>query len=146
MPTSALKNKKRKLTTASLPSPQRRKTANVLTMGASSDTIMTGDDAHREAQVNLIHLPPAQRQQFYKEVFSKRVEPLTHISEPDECNEWPDLRDEILEAYLRYTTFSVKVWANVRILMGKRATRSMWLPRGVSRRPSLTFVLYPSLS
>jgi hypothetical protein len=107
-----LKNKKRKLTTVSLPSPQRRKTANALTMGASSDTIMTGDDAHREAQVNLIHLPAAQRQQFYKQVFSKRVEPLTHISEPDECNEWPDLRDEILEAYLRYTTFSVKVWAN----------------------------------
>ena len=65
-----------------------------------------------EPEVNLAHLEPVQRAQFLKQHFSKRVEPLAYIDEPDECNLWPEFRDEIVEAYLHNTTFSVQVWAN----------------------------------
>lgn len=65
-----------------------------------------------DPKVKLIHLTPAQRQEFYKSRYAKRVEPLAHIAPPEECTEWPDLREEILDAYLRYTTFSVRVWTN----------------------------------
>ena len=60
----------------------------------------------------LVDMDYEGRQQFYKDLFSRNVEPLAHIAPPDECSLHPQFKDEILAAYFRYTTFTVKVWVN----------------------------------
>lgn len=41
-----------------------------------------------------------------------QVELLHHIEIPQECEDYPALAEEIMDAYLHYTKFSVKVWIN----------------------------------
>ena len=107
--------KKRKLTIATPLRPQRRNRKH------SMDTIMatqfdnnesTSTSAPPQEEPSLYHLSPQQRQQFYRHFFGRNVEPLTIITEPQECQQWPELSDEIIEAYLHYTTFTIKVWTN----------------------------------
>lgn len=108
--------KKRKINDTSLPQSQERTTSPINTGMA---TTYSSDSGYRslsqspsDSTTSLIHLPPAQRQQAYKEIFIKRVERLSHISEPDECAKYPELHNEILDNYLRFTTFTVDVWTN----------------------------------
>lgn len=69
-------------------------------------------DVDTQIQVSLLDLSAEQRQQYYKEEFRRYVEPLEYLSHPDLCNTFPELAYEILEAYLRWVTFSVPVWVN----------------------------------
>jgi hypothetical protein len=69
-------------------------------------------DAEGQQSVDLHSLSAEERQHLYKQYYGKNVEPLTHILAPDECSAYPELADEIFTAYLRYTTFAVKVWIN----------------------------------
>lgn len=90
-----------------------------------------------EPEVNLAHLEPVQRAQFLKQYFRKRVEPLAYIDAPDECTVWPGFNDEIIEAYLRYTTFTVKVWTNY-----DAATKKFYLDD--RQQDCGKIILYPS--
>ena len=61
---------------------------------------------------NLVEMSAEQRQAHYKQFFGKQVEPLKFISTRDIYNEHSDLWEEIVEAYLQHTTFSVGDWVN----------------------------------
>lgn len=65
-----------------------------------------------ETQNFLESLSLQDREQHFKRHFIKKVEPLSHLSRPDLCAIFPTFEAEIIEAYLLYTTFTVKVWAN----------------------------------
>ncbi|KAK3703089.1 hypothetical protein LTR37_014700 [Vermiconidia calcicola] len=80
-----------------------------------SDSHAQSDADHHDrvgAEIDLTLMSVEAREKYYKECFSKMVEPLKCLSEPDLCNTFPELKIEIIGAYLRYTTFTVQVWAN----------------------------------
>ena len=60
----------------------------------------------------LINMSEVQRTRYFKRAFFQRVEPLRHIKQPPLAEDHPDLAEGIVEAYLRHTTFTVKVWVN----------------------------------
>lgn len=69
--------------------------------------------------MNLTEMSPEQRQEVYKQKFAKVTEPLEYMNTPAECETYPDLANEIWEAYTRLTTVIVKVWVNYDALVGK---------------------------
>jgi hypothetical protein len=58
---------------------------------------------------DLSQYTPQQRQEHYKKLFSRLVEPLNIIDTPEECQTYPQFATEIFHAYLYHTTFTVKV-------------------------------------
>lgn len=44
--------------------------------------------------------------------FNKNVERLEDIDRPDICNDYVESAHDIIAAYLKYTTFTAKVWVN----------------------------------
>ncbi len=84
---------------------------------SSSSTAPLKDDAGAEPK--LTSMSPERREMYYRKAFGKNVEPLTHIEAPDECSAFPLLADEIFEAYLRHTTFAVRVYVNYDALHGR---------------------------
>ncbi|KAK3724421.1 hypothetical protein LTR37_001045 [Vermiconidia calcicola] len=71
------------------------------------------DSNHLDSEaVTVAHLNAEQRSKFFRSIFIKRAEPLEHINVPDECQQYPDFAYEVFASYLRYTTFTVKVWVN----------------------------------
>lgn len=60
---------------------------------------------------HLCDMTPQERQDLYEEYFSREV-PIEKMKRPKECHDHPHLKNEILEAYLKYTTWVFKVWIN----------------------------------
>ncbi|KAK3058141.1 hypothetical protein LTR09_001219 [Extremus antarcticus] len=134
--------KKRKLSNPSCPTPQYRKrhhqASATMQAAGESNTAATNtttspyfthtshdtpsanmaspavtDDANDNEKKHTLHdLTPQQRQESYRKVFSTKVEPLTHIEGPEVSGAELNFENEIFDAYLRYTTFAVKVWLN----------------------------------
>ena len=80
--------------------------------GSDSGYVSHSSPSKSDDRVDLSELTPGGRQKYYRQYFSKHVEPLVHITRPGECSDYPKLQVEITEAYLRYTNFSVQVWTN----------------------------------
>lgn len=112
--------KKRRLANPDLPTPQKQKTSH------SSSSTMDGEDespkssfssqgrrdSHSQSQLSVYNMDSDQRQKYFKKLFANKVEPLALIEPPDEMTIYPEFKGEILDAYLHWTTFSVKIWTN----------------------------------
>lgn len=71
-----------------------------------------GESSTNENQPNdWAMLSDEERDEFLTETFDKEV-PLEQIGRPDLCRLHSQFEDEIADAYLKHTTFVVKVWAN----------------------------------
>ena len=64
-----------------------------------------------QTPVDLAAMNTEQRQNMYKRWFSKVAE-LKTINRPRQCEDYPAFSKEISEAYMRHTTFTVKIWTN----------------------------------
>lgn len=56
-------------------------------------------------------MSPEDRDELYDQAFKLDL-PIEEIALPLQCTTFPDFSDEILAAYLKYTTFVFKVWIN----------------------------------
>ena len=118
-----LKSRKRRPTQSTLPTPQRRKLEAM-----APPPLPDADDYERPQSdttdedcelTNLTEMTAEEREAVYKQIFCKTAEILEHLELPAQCEAYPEFADEIYAAYLRYTTFIVKVWVNYDAASGK---------------------------
>ena len=64
------------------------------------------------AAMILTKMNAAEREKYYESKFSNQAEPLHILQFPSLASEYPLFAAEINAAYLRHTTFVVKVWIN----------------------------------
>lgn len=85
--------------------------------GSDSDEELPAEDELivDEAEMkppNLAQLPPEERQEHYEANFGCLVMELKDAEYPPEYYTYPDLAEEIWNAYLHYVTFTVTIWTN----------------------------------
>lgn len=72
----------------------------------------------------LCKLTFTERCKFYKSWFQGTTHSLSQIDSPKQCDTFPAFANEIREAYLSHTTFTVTVWTNYDAMAGKFFTAS----------------------
>ena len=72
------------------------------------------EDARDDKIVDLLSsVTQNERVIYLKRAFHKKIQPIQSIEKPLLTNTYPEFGGDILDAYLRNTTFTVKVWVSV---------------------------------
>lgn len=72
----------------------------------------SSSDSGEYETINLRDYDRAGREDLYARSYNEGTIPLNDFKIPNACDEFPEFAEEILAAYVKHTTFTVKVWAN----------------------------------
>lgn len=86
--------------------------ADMLEFSSPDSTSSFNDEDGAISRETFRRLSADQRQQVYRGAYEDEEIEIQKFGLPDACNDFPELVDEILQAYVSYPTVTAKVWTN----------------------------------
>lgn len=80
--------------------------------GGLVDTEMEEHSEYDAVALILSTKTSDQRVHYFRREFHRTKQPIQDLSRPQLCEVYPEFSNEICKAYLRFNTFTAKVWVN----------------------------------